>query len=582
MTNAPGFGIMEEKKNGQTAREGRPPVRNSKKTRMLNCVCIALVLLIGPVRYFLHGAESVTFNFLIFALFTAAAVIWISQLQRRLLRPEIRKNLIMVALLIILWMLLRTVKYVFTPKYSVAERYLWYLYYLPQTFLMLPMLFSVLQIGRPYDRPISPLWKLLYFPAAVIVLGILTNDLHQLAFRFPAGLPNWAAEDYNYGPLYFSSVAWVFVLFAAMVAVVFRRCAVRGNRKKLWMPFVPLAFGLLCFASFFVMQNDGILSLYKVPEILCFVYAAFMECLILARLLPSNDSYDDLWNASSIGAGIMARDGAIRYSAAQQSRVTPEQVRAAEHEAVLLEDGSIALRSHPIRGGYGFWTEDVSEINRLNRELAETGDVLAEENAMLAAENKLAEDRTRMEQQDRLYSGIAGSVKAQLDGISALLDDLPEDEAAFEQTMKYACILNTYVKRRSNLLLLFHQNKRLHSTELRLAITESLEYVRLYGVKAHGDFSGEAVLPGELLLAAYGLFEAALEAALPKTDAVFVRLQIKDGALTLRMELDSPRACLAEDTMGETVAALHGTLETALEEQTEYVCLTLPAGGGEA
>ena len=90
------------------------------------------------------------------------------------------------------------------------------------------------------------------------------------------------------------------------------------------------------------------------------------------------------------------------------------------------------------------------------------------------------------------------------------------------------------------------------------------------------------MLPGELLLAAYGLFEAALEAALPETDAVYVRLQIKDGVLTLRMELDSPRACLAKDAMGETVAALHGTLETALEDQTEYVCLTLPAGGGKA
>lgn len=556
-------------------------MRNSKKTRMLNCVCIALVLLIGPVRYFMRGAESVTSNFLIFALIAAAAVIWLSQLQRRLLQPEIRKNLIWVALLLILWMLLRTVKYEFTLNYSVAERYFWYLYYLPQTFLMLPMLFSVLQIGRPCDRPISRRWKLLYLPAAAIVVGILTNDLHQLAFRFPAGLENYG-EEYIHGPLYFVSIAWIFVLFAAMAAIVFHRCAVRGNRKKLWMPFVPLAVGLLCFASFFVMGNDGILSLYKVPEILCFVYAAFMECLILARLLPSNDSYDDLWNASSIGAGIMARDGAIRYSAAQQSRVTPEQVRMAEHGAVPLGDGSIALRSHPIRGGYGFWTEDISEINRLNRELAETGDVLAEESAMLKAENKLAEDRARMEQQDRLYSGIAGSVKAQLDGIGALLDDLPEDEAAFEQTMKYACILNTYVKRRSNLLLLFHQNRKLHSTELRLAIMESLEYVRLYGVKAHGDFSGEAVLPGELLLAAYGLFEAALEAALPETDAVYVRLQIKDGVLTLRMELDSPRACLAKDAMGETVAALHGTLETALEDQTEYVCLTLPAGGGKA
>ena len=48
------------------------------------------------------------------------------------------------------------------------------------------------------------------------------------------------------------------------------------------------------------------------------------------------------------------------------------------------------------------------------------------------------------------------------------------------------------------------------------------------------------------------------------------------------MELNSPRVCLEKNAMVETIAALHGTLETALEEQTEYVCLTLPAGGAEA
>ncbi len=554
-------------------------MQNSKKTKRMNCICITLVLLSGAVRYIGHVSEELSVNFLIFALFTAAAVLWISQLQRRLLQPELRKNLICVALLIILWMLLRTVKYEFTPKHSSAERYLWYLYYLPQTFLMLPMLFSVLQIGRPYDSPINRHWRLLFFPAAVIALGILTNDLHQLAFRFPAGLENWGEINYIHGPFYFASVIWVLMLFGAMITVVFCRCAVRGSRKKLWMPFVPLAFGAFCFVSFFIKPDSGILSLYKVPEIICIVCAAFMECLILARLLPSNDGYDDLWNASSIGAGIMARDGTIRCSAVQQNRVTPEQVRTAEHEEVLLQNGSIVLRSHPIHGGYGFWTKDISGINRLNRKLAETGNVLAEENAILEAENKLAEDRIRMEQQERLYSDIAGSVKAQLDEISTLLDTLPEDETAFEQTMKYICILNAYVKRRSNLLLLFHQNRYLSSIELRLAILESLEYVQLYGVRVHGDFSGEALLQGELLLAAYGLFEAALEAALPQTDAMLVRLQLSGGVLTLRMELNSPRACLAKDAMEETVTALGGTLETALEEQTEYVCLTLPIGG---
>lgn len=553
-------------------------MRNSKKTKALNCLCVILVLLSGAARYILRDTHQFTHNMLICTFFTAAAIIWISQLQRRIIQPEIQKDLIAVAVLVILWMMLRTVKYIFTLKDSFVERFCWYLYYVPQTFILLPMFFSVLYIGRPNDRPISPLWRLLYIPAAVIVLAIVTNDLHQLAFRFPDGAP-FSEDHYSHGVFYYVSLMWVVLLFAAMVIVSIRRCAVYGNRKKIWMPLMPLALGAFCIASFFILQNGGILLVFKVPEIVCFVYCSFMEGLILAGLLPSNDSYDDLWNASSIGAGIMAQNGAIRYSAAQKNTVTPAQVRAAAEGEALLQDGSIALRSHAIHGGYGFWTKDISALNRLHRELTELGDVLTEENAMLDAENKLAEERVRIEQQNRLYDSIARSVRPQLDRISALLDALPQDEAAFAQTMKYACILNTYVKRCSNLLLLFHQRGQIESGELRLAISESVEYLRLYGVQAHAAFSGKEMQGGETLLLAYALFEAALEAALPETDAVLVRLRFADDGLTLQMELNAPRSRLEEKTLQEAINAQHGTLTVASEEQTEYICLTLPLGG---
>lgn len=553
---------------------------NSKKTKALNSICVILVLLSGVARFILRDNNELSYNLLIYTFFTAAALIWASQLQRRIIQPEIRKNLIAVAILVILWMLLRTVKYVFTGKDSIEARYCWYLYYLPQTFILLPMFFSVLYIGRPAEQPISRHWRLLYIPAAVIVLAIVTNDLHQLAFRFPEGVP-YTESDYSHGVFYFLSMGWVVLLFVAMVTISVRRCAVYGNRKKIWMPLLPLLLGALCIASYFVIGDRGILSFYKVPEIICLVYCAFMECLIVAGLLPSNDSYDALWNVSSIGAGVMDRNGTIRYSDSQTVTVTPAQVRAAEQAEVLLQDGTIALRSQAIRGGFGFWTKDISEIGRLNRALAEAGDVLAEENAMLDAENKLAQERIRVEQQNRLYDGIAQSVRPQLDRLSALLDALPEEETAFERAMKYACILNTYIKRRSNLLLLQHQQGSVESDELRLALEESMDYLRIYGIQAHATFSGECLLVGDCLLLAYALFEEAVEASLPDANAVFVSLSVADGGLTLRMELNAPKELLPKDTLHHEISSQCGTLEIVSEETTEYICLNLPAGGAE-
>lgn len=73
-------------------------MRNSKKTTALNCVCVFLVLLSWLTRFLLRDNTEFTCNVLIYTFFTAAALIWASQLHRCLTQPEIRKNLIAVEL----------------------------------------------------------------------------------------------------------------------------------------------------------------------------------------------------------------------------------------------------------------------------------------------------------------------------------------------------------------------------------------------------------------------------------------------------------------------------------------------------
>ena len=198
---------------------------------------------------------------------------------------------------------------------------------------------------------------------------------------------------------------------------------------------------------------------------------------------------------------------------------------------------------------------------------------------MLDGENRLAEERARMEQQSRLYDGVAQSVKPQLDRISELLDNVPQEERAFERSMKYACILNAYVKRRSNLLLLQDQNNKIDGGELCLAISESMEYLRLYGADTHAEFCAQGSVSGEKLLAAYAVFEAALEAALPDVDAVIVALMISEGTLTLRMELNAPSCLLSREEAEKALGLPQATVRVEAEDTTEYLTLAIPAGG---
>lgn len=554
-------------------------MRSRPMTAIYNGFCFCMVLLAGVFRLVGKQARQFSYNSIIFVLFTAAITLWYSQVRRRLVQPEVRRNMAASALLMLFWMAVRTLKYDFFLAGQTLTRYAWYLYYVPMIYVPLLLFLSVLHIGLPAGQGISRRWVLLFIPATVILLAVLTNDLHQQAFYFLYGLEMWDEVNVIRGPVYYAAMGSSGVLLVAALGVVFARCAVPGRRRMIWAPLLTLVGTAVCVLTVILGRENMMTKLLTVPEIGCLVFAVFTESLIGAHLIPSNDNYGAFWNASNIGAGIMDEGGAIRYRSERSVPVSHAQVLGALEQETPLEGGSVSLKSHRVTGGYSYWTRDVSEINRLNRELEDLGDVLEQENTMLEAENRMRQERVRIEEQNRLYDDIARGVQAQLDRLDGILEQPPEDEAGFEAAMKFACVLNAYVKRRSNLLLFARQGGLVHSGELWRAVAESLEYVQLCGVHAQGFTGGEGLLGGEQALLAYDLFEAVLETALPGTRDLLVYQSVTGAQLILRVELSGTGAAFTGGDFVERLEAMQGGLEIEEDEGTQCVSLTLPAGG---
>ena len=555
-------------------------MRNSKETTRINVLCVLFVLSTGLVRLFRHRLIPFSSNIVTGALLITALFLWYTQMRRRLLHPDERKYLTWMSLLIAFLLILRTIKFVFLPNGHITNRYAWYLYYFPQTFTVLLMFFTVLHIGRPHNRPINTKWKLLYLPAALLSLGILTNDLHQLAFRFPDGVANYD-RNYIHGPLYYLSLVWVVGLFLVILVIALTRCAISANKKNVWMPLVPLGFGLLYCILFLLNPDNLIQQLFKSAEMICFVFPAFMEGLILARLLPSNDSYAALWYACNLSCGLMDHNGVLHYVPEQQPQLSPAEIRAAAEQPILLNNGTLRLRSHPVSGGFGYWLKDISEINHINAQLAELGDVLEAENTMLEGENRLAEQRSRIHQQSALYDSIAQDVRPQLDQLNILLNTSPQTDSDLEQVIKHAAILIAYIKRRSNLLLLSHGRRcaDLQRANWLLWPLRNLQCTPARWRKEFtGNVSGEALLPAPVVLLIYPFFEAVLEAALPDLDALLVSLEVSD-AVTLRMELSGSFQPFDAASFNQRLTPLHGTLTVEQDAETEFITLIVPKGG---
>ena len=98
-------------------------------------------------------------------------------LWQRIVQTQVRRYLAATAALCVFWLSIRTVKFFFA-----AIRYLWYGYYVPMLFIPLLCVLVALSLGRPENYRLPKWTNLLYLPTALLLLQVLTNDLHHKAY----------------------------------------------------------------------------------------------------------------------------------------------------------------------------------------------------------------------------------------------------------------------------------------------------------------------------------------------------------------------------------------------------------------
>lgn len=217
-------------------------------------------------------------NMLLFAL-------WGFSLDRRIIQTQVLHCMRLTAALMLLWLVLRTLKYEFVTDLTVA-RYIWYLYYLPMLFIPLLGVYIALSLGKSEEYRLTGKLGFLAIVPAVLFLLAITNDLHQHVFAFSGGVPIGSGNySYSHRPVYFICLGWmVACMFFSLVCILKKSRVPSGGKKKL----VPFIIG--CIAVLY-----GLLYLSGLPAVrwwvgdmnvmLCLLYAAIYESCIHCRMI---------------------------------------------------------------------------------------------------------------------------------------------------------------------------------------------------------------------------------------------------------------------------------------------------------
>lgn len=411
-------------------------------------------------------------------LIAAAILLWKGTVSHRMIRQDIRQVVAVMSWLMVGWLLLRLFKYQLMPEGDLC-RMCWYGYYLFQLALPPALLYLTEILDQPEGEKqlIRPLWP----PFACYlfsVLLVMTNDLHQLVFRF---IPdkNWAA-DYQYGPGYWLVIAFSLLFLVSSLWNLLLKGHRRSGRKGRIAPLLFCGCLLVYLAAY--IQRVPLAWESDLTVNVCVLSVLFFEMTLHAGLIPVNIQYQRLFASAPINLTLLDENGCTVLSSAGArpiSRSVWQRLRT-DINHPLLRDRDTQLHAIPVRNGMAVWQEDLSRLNRLRREIQDVQTRLEAANALLREEGEVKKRLLTAETNRALFEQLDQDMERRIASLSRLIDELPKAEDPRNSTAIITLSL-CHIKRRCNLFFLARQGESLSSDEMSMYLDELAELARYGG-----------------------------------------------------------------------------------------------------
>ncbi len=509
---------------------------------------------------------------MVLVLYTVVIFLWMHNMINRVLRHSVVTRFRLIGILLICYLTVRTVKYEIFINNEDAVRVIRNFYFVFPLILTQLVFLTSLHVGKSEREGISKYWNIIWIPTCALALLILTNDYHELAFSVDPKVRGLNM----YGPVFYFVIIYIGLL--ALCTLVFTMMPSFKNRHlaSVNLPiFILFIWGFYTFLFMIGWEPfEYIKIIFKSAEFNILMVLLFIESLVFMRLLPSNRGYESFLQLSSLNIGIVDSNKEMIFRPKKYSDIDLALVDKAILNPIFIDEDTL-LESANITGGTSFWFVDFTDFNNLKRKLLSMSEDMLNENELLKANNALEKSMVKVEEAREIREHIHMKLKPQFDQLKYILMNLPEDEDSFEVKLKHACFLDVYIKRYSNLFLITKNKKILDLAELRLAFSESLDYLKLSDVNTSLDWDLKGRFDAKYCLDLYEIFQYALEFYMPGIDILQVSLYRKDRIPTLSIKITGvePKSFLSK--YKDTYADRGVLIDEDLTEDEINLCIYL-------
>ena len=465
------------------------------------------------------------------ALYLLLFALWGFSLDRRIIQRQTLHCLRLTAALMLLWLILRTLKYSVVTDLT-AGRYIWYLYYLPMLFLPMLWVYIALSMGKSEDYRLSRgIGMLSIIPAALFLL-VITNDLHQQVFAFKSGIPGLPVSGtYSYRPLYFICLGWMVVCMAFSLVCLFRKSRIPSGEGKRITPFV-LGCVMLLYSILYLSGIPAVRWWFGDMNVMfCLLYAAIYESCIRCRMIPSNTGYVELFEATTLAACIADRSGRIvlRSRAADENMTCPQ-----EGQRIVRPDG-MRISSAPISGGYAVWQDNVRQLAELRTRLNANKEEMERNKKKLKDAYLVQKSLHELTEKNRIYNELEAKHSRKTAQMRQMLARCEKSEPAERRSLlKKVLLLGTYIKRSANLYFLSSEYQWLPQQELRLTVDEAVRTLTACGTECGVIYRTTGPMRTSEVVRLFDLLEIVAETTVDNLRSLFI--SVSDSAMDLSVE----------------------------------------------
>ena len=467
------------------------------------------------------GFFSMPLNLIRSGIYFFLIVSWGVSVYARVIQTQIKHYLLAVSGLLAFWMLVRTAKFYFAVSPGLL-RIFWYLYYVPMLLVPLCAVFISILLGKGENYRLKKQKWCLILPTGILLLLVLTNDWHQLVFRFPAGAV-WSDAEYSYGPGYFGVIGFIILCSFGALGIMIKKCRIPQEHRWICLPFVPLVITVV----YSVLYISGVPWLRLIAGDMtvfeCMTFIAAFESCMICRLIQTNVGYEEMFQLCTLGLWMTDSEYEIWMQSencgSRPQELSKESMRQSLCEPQMIKEG-YRLCGASIGEGNIFWMEDVKTLLEAARELQMVKENLEGENAIMEEEYRIAQRRAKIKEQQEIYCAMHRETKCQIEKMSELLETAKD-----EKDFKKAAILGAYLKRRNNLLLNTAQSPWLKPEEIFFTFRDTKENLELYGISCMINSDLKSQVFGDALKKMYDFFERVIEYALEEMNAVLVNVQ---------------------------------------------------------